>query len=123
MIELLPEEKHVNNIVGKRSALVIQSNHIYAFDPYGPDSVNILISGNRIPSGCNLKQNHPNPFNSSITIEYETERPSRAIITIYNTLAQEVRTLVNENQSAGEKSVLSVTSCFRIKEQSNVFYL
>ncbi len=56
----------------------------------------------------NLKQNYPNPFNPSTTIKYsipivETLRATLLHVTlrIYNILGQEVATLVNKEQKAG----------------------
>ena len=54
-----------------------------------------------IPTEFGLKQNFPNPFNPTTTIAYDIPYESNATLAIYNTLAQEVATLVNERQSAG----------------------
>jgi len=53
-----------------------------------------------------LKQNYPNPFNPSTTIPYTLNESSLTKLTIYNTLGQEVRTLVNENQGPGVYGVV-----------------
>ncbi|MFQ5865303.1 MAG: alpha/beta fold hydrolase [bacterium] len=53
----------------------------------------------------NLAQNYPNPFNANTTIRYDLPKSTRVVLKIYDLLGQEVRTLVNENQPAGHKSV------------------
>lgn len=53
-----------------------------------------------------LSQNYPNPFNPSTSIPYELSTASTVILKIYNTLGQEVKTLVNEQQSPGSKAVI-----------------
>ncbi|MCD4791913.1 MAG: T9SS type A sorting domain-containing protein [Bacteroidales bacterium] len=52
-----------------------------------------------------LQQNHPNPFNTQTTINYQLSVKAHTTLKIYNTLGQEIRTLVNENKSAGSHSV------------------
>jgi hypothetical protein len=48
-----------------------------------------------------LNQNYPNPFNPATTISYQLAMVSEVELTIYNTLGQEVRKLVQTNQPAG----------------------
>jgi len=69
----------------------------------GPSSV----SGHaEIPEGFDLRQNFPNPFNPSTTIEYVLKENRRVRLSVYDMLGQEVTTLVNESQSAGLKKVI-----------------
>jgi hypothetical protein len=49
---------------------------------------------------------YPNPFNSSTTIRYELYSPSRVSLKIFNILGEEIKTLVNNNQTPGLKSVV-----------------
>ena len=53
-----------------------------------------------------LKQNYPNPFNPTTTIPYSLSRHSNIRLSIYNTLGQEIRTLVNQQQPAGNYQVI-----------------
>ncbi|MCP4631293.1 MAG: T9SS type A sorting domain-containing protein [candidate division Zixibacteria bacterium] len=69
------------------------------FTPVLDDEVNPL------PDRYNLSMNYPNPFNSSTTIEFDLPRPSKATVTVYNLLGQEVETLVDEQMLAGNHSV------------------
>ncbi len=52
-----------------------------------------------------LGDNYPNPFNSRTQIEYALEECCHVKLVIYNTLGQEVRTLVDEYKSAGNYAV------------------
>jgi hypothetical protein len=61
--------------------------------------------GSGIPDRFDLRQNYPNPFNPACNIEYSLPKGSHVSLSIYNILGQKVRTLVNEYQSAGYKSV------------------
>jgi len=61
---------------------------------------------NRFVLDYHLSNNFPNPFNPTTTIKYDLPENTVVVLKIYNTLGQEVRTLVNEFQSHGSKSVL-----------------
>ncbi len=61
---------------------------------------------NGLPSVFALSPNYPNPFNPSTVISYQLPVNSKVRLNIYNTLGQEVRTLVNGKQSAGFKKVI-----------------
>jgi len=59
-----------------------------------------------LPQSFNLSQSYPNPFNPSTTIEFSVPVNSNVRLTIYNLLGQVVTTLVNEEISAGNYSVI-----------------
>ncbi len=52
-----------------------------------------------------LRQNYPNPFNPVTTIEYSIATPGRVQVEIFNLLGQRVKTLVDQNQTAGSHKV------------------
>lgn len=57
------------------------------------------------PKTFALEQNYPNPFNPTTTVRYSIAKPSHVLLRVYDVLGSEVQTLVNEDQSAGEKMV------------------
>jgi|GEM_PF-3847657 len=53
-----------------------------------------------------IAQNVPNPFNASTKITYSLPQESMVDITIYNTLGQFIKKLVNGNESAGNHTII-----------------
>ncbi|MGE5313944.1 MAG: T9SS type A sorting domain-containing protein [Acidobacteriota bacterium] len=52
-------------------------------------------------SAYELTQNYPNPFNPSTTIRFAVAKTGRAVLDVYNTLGQNVRTLFDGVAEAG----------------------
>ena len=59
-----------------------------------------------IPLQYILHQNYPNPFNPVTTLRYELPENAMINITIYDMLGREVKTLINQTQDAGYRSVI-----------------
>ncbi len=73
---------------------------ITASEPTGINEQNSFVSDFR------LFQNYPNPFNPSTVIKYNIPAAAFVTLKVYNTLGNEVATLVNENQRSGEHSTV-----------------
>lgn len=54
-----------------------------------------------IPTDFSLSQNYPNPFNPATTINFGLPADSRVSLKVYDTIGQEVATIVNSNLKAG----------------------
>jgi len=64
--------------------------------PLGVDPVN-----SNTPDNFILQQNYPNPFNPTTTVKYSLPKASFVTLKIYNTLGNEIKTVVNTSQAAG----------------------
>ncbi len=63
-------------------------------------------AGSALPTVFALDQNYPNPFNPTTVINYQLPAQRAVTFTVYNAIGQEVVTLVNEVQPAGNYSVM-----------------
>jgi hypothetical protein len=59
-----------------------------------------------IPDEFALHQNYPNPFNPSTTIKYDLKHNTNVKIKVYDMLGREIKTVINENQTAGYKKAI-----------------
>ena len=59
-----------------------------------------------LPTGPQLGQNSPNPFNPSTTIKFNIPSDGQVVLEIYNTLGQRVRTLLDGPLPWGETQVV-----------------
>ena len=73
------------------------------------NSVSAVLSADEnlgLPTVFALSQNYPNPFNPSTQIQYALPEETRVVISIYDLMGRKVRTLVNDVQNAGYRSVM-----------------
>lgn len=77
----------------------------------GPVPTDIQVAGG-MPTEFVLRQNFPNPFNPTTTIEYTLPRSGFVTLKVYNTLGQELATLVSGEEVAGKASATWSASGF-----------
>ena len=71
----------------------------------GANALSTYLEG-LLPDEFALHQNYPNPFNPTTTLRYDLPDNGHVNIIIYDMLGREVRTLVNQTQDAGYRSVI-----------------
>jgi hypothetical protein len=105
------------NYVDKNVA--IGNNYYYRFSTfdfsgneseYSPE-INAFITkvderGGGVPTEYALEQNYPNPFNPETVIKYELPASGHVRLSVYNSLGQEVRRLVDYDQPAAYHQVV-----------------
>jgi hypothetical protein len=65
-----------------------------------------IDNGLAVPMEFALQQNYPNPFNPSTQIQYSLPTDANVTIAIYDLVGRQVRTLVNQQVTAGYHSTL-----------------
>ncbi|UCE17791.1 MAG: DUF362 domain-containing protein [Gemmatimonadota bacterium] len=85
-----------------------------------------MVKGLQIPDQFLLSQNFPNPFNPVTTIQYsvvsELSLP-HVSLKIYNSLGQEIRTLVDELQNPGQYTVTwDVEDALGVSAPSGIYF-
>jgi Secretion system C-terminal sorting domain len=60
----------------------------------------------QVPHQYSLSQNFPNPFNPTTVISYQLAANTVVTLKVYDILGREIKTLINEGQTAGSHSVL-----------------
>ncbi|MCG3118726.1 MAG: hypothetical protein ALAOOOJD_00982 [bacterium] len=68
---------------------------------HGPIQITIAL-----PQSFALEQNYPNPFNPSTNLRFELPKAAIVTLSIYNSLGQEVRRLINGQTPAGYHTIV-----------------
>ena len=72
---------------------------------YKQTLITVVLEDRGTPASFQLYQNYPNPFNPSTVIKYHLSTATHVRLTIFDMLGREVRTLLNEQKSAGSYQV------------------
>tara|TARA_Y100001970_G_scaffold288299_1_gene415194 strand:- start:782 stop:4894 length:4113 start_codon:yes stop_codon:yes gene_type:complete len=80
-------------------------NAPYTIEIDGANALSAYLEG-LLPDEFALHQNHPNPFNPVTTLRYDLPDRTHVNITVYDMLGRKVRTILNQQQDPGYKSLI-----------------
>ena len=91
----------------KRISITDATLHANTYEFTPPASVtSVEISQGTQPEEFTLRQNHPNPFNPSTTIQFTLAKRATVKLTIFDILGREVAVLVHETLDRGSHNVI-----------------
>jgi hypothetical protein len=93
-------------IQGKsREVKLAGGDHAVTLPREAEGTLTLRVSPVILPTEYALAQNFPNPFNPNTTIHFSLPSDTRVELRVYDILGQEVRTLLDQEMSAGERAV------------------
>ena len=106
---------HLSDPVGQEKAAMLVLNFLLSEKTAQPwllnkSATDVLTGETVIPTEFSLEQNYPNPFNPSTNIKYTISSRQFVTLKIFNSLGEEIETLVNEFQDAGVHSKLYIVN-------------
>ncbi|MBC8185142.1 T9SS type A sorting domain-containing protein [candidate division KSB1 bacterium] len=92
---------------GSSSQVDIESYRLNADPDFYATAAVVIDTDNlaSLPNDYELHNNYPNPFNPETNIQFDIPESGNVLLKIYNTLGQEVKTLVEEKKNAGTHKV------------------
>jgi hypothetical protein len=85
--------------MNQRSSTAEPSQIYYLCNKNSSVSVDKIVE---LPAETGLIQNYPNPFNGETVIKYKLAKTGNVKIIVYNAIGQEIETIINRNEQAGE---------------------
>ncbi|NOY76282.1 MAG: T9SS type A sorting domain-containing protein [Calditrichaeota bacterium] len=119
---------------GVSNVVLDSTNHrifadVYHFSTLVLSSGSVLTStsqgglNNRVPTQLELYQNYPNPFNPVTSISYALPMNSHVTVRVFNMLGQEIKTLINQKQTAGVHTIQwNGTDKYGMKVGSGIYF-
>ncbi|MDD5361223.1 MAG: T9SS type A sorting domain-containing protein [Ignavibacteria bacterium] len=93
------------NILFKNASLKLASLIYTAWVNAGSPIPTYINNGNANITTFELKQNFPNPFNPSTTINFNLKKDSFVKLAVYDALGREAEVLISKEMNSGEYSV------------------
>ena len=101
---------HLEHISNRKDIWYVGFGHLYLYRfVQSAFHENILASYNDSESLLKtfmLYPNYPNPFNPTTTIRYNLLQSSLVNITIYDMMGKKIKTLINQSQDVGQRSIV-----------------
>jgi len=96
--------EHLDYISNRKNIWYAATGHLYLYhfaQIHSGIPAFVAKNSELTPQTTVLHQNYPNPFNPTTTISYTLSKHENIKLTIFNTLGQQVTTIIDEPQSPG----------------------
>ena len=97
------EDQKINTACGGQYSEKLDCNGYIRYDT--PSTTSVEEQSGTIPSVYKLYEAYPNPFNPTTNIQFDIPESSYYSLKVYNSLGQEVASLIDGNKSAGRYNV------------------
>ena len=77
-----------------------------ASQQFGPISMSTTNSVTSVPQTFGFYENYPNPFNPQTSMRFDLPSPEKVLLEVYDVSGKKVKTLLNEQRSAGSYNVV-----------------
>lgn len=94
-----------NSIVVKQVQGAEQAGTLYVDDAQVQISTGVADRGAKDYQSFRLHQNYPNPFNPATRIAFDLDRPEFVTLSVFNTLGQQVATVLNRELEGGHHEI------------------
>lgn len=106
---------------------VLNGNYSYRLKQIDADgnfnySPIVEINVNNLPAQFELSQNYPNPFNPSTIIKYSLASKEFVQLRVFNLLGNEIATLVNQVQEAGNYTIEFNPSSSSLNPAAGIYF-
>jgi len=101
-----PGIMYASMLLKEKGSLNLDASWNLYFDQHAWSDVGDDAADMELPAQFSLSANYPNPFNPETRINYSISKACPVKLEVFNVLGQKIKTLVDENQSVGNKEVV-----------------
>jgi hypothetical protein len=95
----------IDDTSGAMIRQILASSNLQYINVFDPDYPTSIENEFEIPDNFELNQNYPNPFNPTTNVQFSIANVQFVTLKVFNSIGQEVSTLVNEELQPGKYEI------------------